>query len=93
MLCLGNKAVFEKVEASSPVVPAKVYTMPCPSPSPCSSAALLETVSPSPAQFAQAGTQQDLPLVPPQPTLSPLGVCPLQLGMWPCWGGCEVSII
>lgn len=74
MLCLRNKVVFEKVEANSQVVPTKVYTTPCPSPSPHSAAALLEPVSPSPSQFAQGGTPQDLPLVPPQPTLSPLGV-------------------
>lgn len=74
MLCLGNKAVFEKVKANSQVVPTRVYTMPCPSPPPCSGAALLEPVSPSLSQFAQGGTQKDLPLVTPQPTLAPLGV-------------------
>lgn len=74
MLCLGDKAVLEKVEANSQVVPTKLYTMPCPSPSPRPDTALLEPVSPSPSQFAQGGTQQDLPLVPLQPTLSTLGV-------------------
>lgn len=66
--------MFEKVKANSQVDPTKVYTKPCPSPSPHSGAALLESVPPSPFQFAQGGTQWDLPLVPPQPTLSPLGV-------------------
>ena len=56
------------------MVPTKVYTMPSPSPSPCSGAALLEPVSPSPSQFAQDGTQQDLLLAHTQPTPSPLGV-------------------
>lgn len=71
MLCLGNKVVFGKAEANLQVVPTKVCTTPCPSPSPCSGDALLEPVSPSPSQFPQGDTQEDLPLVLPQPVLSP----------------------